>query len=218
MGRLLLATCFVLIPSCVIVVGDGFRTRHGSGHRVKEARSCPTFHAIQFHGAGELEVNVGSEPGVLLSGDHDLLPGVRTEVEDGVLSIRYPNDYDFDESLCVSIGLSSLDGLQIYGSADARIEGVHGELLQLEISGSGNICARGTAEHLEVLISGSGDLDLEALDTQEASIRISGSGEAQLNVARDLHYHISGSGDIEYIGQAKAAGVISGSGSIVRVD
>jgi hypothetical protein len=223
MKRLSFLALLLVVPSCVVVVGDkdGFRFgrwggQRGSGVRIDQNRSTEAFHAVEFCGAGDVTILVGSEPSLKLSGDDDLLSGVTTEVQDGTLRIEYPSDYKFDAELRVSIQLPHLREAGIYGSADMRIKNMQGEHLHLTIAGSGDIQASGQVNQLMVKVNGSGDFDLSALKATNASVVINGSGDAELNVSGELDYDINGSGDIDYRGEAKASGSISGSGSIDR--
>jgi hypothetical protein len=48
------------------------------------------------------------------------------------------------------------------------------------------------------------------------TVRVSGSGEAVVNVADELDVDVSGSGGVQYIGDPTVAESISGSGDITR--
>ena len=55
-------------------------------------------------------------------------------------------------------------------------------------------------------------------DKKRSEIRISGHGEADVNVSKDLDVAISGMGTLRYRGDPKLNQSISGAGSVKRVD
>ena len=58
----------------------------------------------------------------------------------------------------------------------------------------------GSADELEAGINGSGDIRAAELETDKTSIRISGSGSADIQAKKELTANINGSGDVRYRG------------------
>ena len=81
----------VLALAAVLSGCDGglFRGKElsGSGKSKLEKRSLAGFKSVNVSGAYDVEIAVQKEPGLEMEGDDNLLPRVRTEVKDGVLSI-----------------------------------------------------------------------------------------------------------------------------------
>ena len=94
--------------------------------------------------------------------------------------------------------------------------GVADGSFDVEISGSGRVEPTGTADTLVVEISGSGHYLGEDLEASFGTVRVSGSGEAVVNVADNLDVDVSGSGGVQYIGEPTVTESISGSGDITR--
>jgi hypothetical protein len=65
-----------------------------------------------------------------------------------------------------------------------------------------------------VSLSGSGRYAAADLSSQDAQVRISGSGSATVRVAGTLEAHTSGSGSVAYIGQPTVTQQRSGSGGV----
>ena len=126
--------------------------------------------------------------------------------------------------------------MHISGSGSMEIKAV-AELVDVKISGSGKMLATLEAGQIESKISGSGDIMLEGLaDTQnldisgsgsykafglqtaDASIDISGSGDAEVTVSRTLMVDISGGGNVYYKGDASVESKISGSGKVIEAN
>ncbi|HZM25519.1 MAG TPA: DUF2807 domain-containing protein, partial [Anaerolineales bacterium] len=71
---------------------------------------------------------------------------------------------------------------------------------------------------LDVRISGVGGFDAPKLESQVATVRISGAGSATVNVVDDLTARVSGAGSVKYYGSPTLHEDISGAGSVSRVD
>ena len=67
-------------------------------------------------------------------------------------------------------------------------------------------------------VDGSAETDLEQLATQNASVRIDGSGDSKLNVARSLELIVEGSGDVTYRGRPSVSSRLEGSGNVTALD
>jgi len=102
---------------------------------------------------------------------------------------------------------------KVSGSGNMSLE-LEAKYVTTHISGSGDIEMVGLSGSLETRISGSGSLTALDLETREATIRISGSGNCRVHVRDTLDVRISGSGDVEYRGNPKVNLSGSGSGSV----
>ncbi len=104
------------------------------------------------------------------------------------------------------------------GSGNIEGSGVDADTLTVKISGSGKIMVDGgEAARQTVTIAGSGTYQAEELDSQEAEVQIPGSGSATLTATEDLTAHISGSGDIRYIGEPTVNQTVTGSGRVAPI-
>ncbi len=76
-----------------------------------------------------------------------------------------------------------------------------------------------TVANLEAAsIAGSGDVHGFDLTAGNATVTISGSGDAKVNVTRALSIQIRGSGDVHYKGNPTVSKQVSGSGDVKRRD
>jgi hypothetical protein len=74
--------------------------------------------------------------------------------------------------------------------------------------------ASGTADTLDLTITGFGGFNGKELHDQEARVNISGAGSATVWVDDDLNAQISGAGSISYYGSASVSRQISGVGGV----
>jgi len=89
--------------------------------------------------------------------------------------------------------------------------------LESSISGSGDMRLSGSADNSTVSVVGSGDYTARNLATVNCAVRVSGSGDAEINASNKVDAAVVGSGDIRYTGAAKNINSRkTGSGDITR--
>ena len=237
MLRPLLPAVLVLLaalPACRISF-DGPSVA-GSGVITSQTRSVSAFDRIDIGGAYDVIVRVGAARSVVLEGDDNLLPLVRTEVRNGTLHIESNEDLEPRKDLRIEIGIETLEGVHSGGSSDVAVRDVrsstfdasvsgsseltaNGEFgdLSTSLSGSGEIHMDGTADVIDGTVSGSGELDLLRVRARAARIDVSGSGDAAVQVSERLDASVSGSGAVRYSGRPRVTSDISGSGAVERI-
>lgn len=116
------------------------------------------------------------------------------------------------------IGENQLRGdqlkLEIHGSGDMDLD-LDMKKVRADIEGSGDIQLMGNTKEFNIEIDGSGDLNAINLITDNCTIEINGSGDAQVSASYSLDVEVNGSGDVEYSGNPKELNSsINGSGSL----
>ena len=214
--------------------GDGWIT--GSGISRTEDRHVPSFTAIEVEGSGNVILSQGPVQSVVVTADENVLPVVKTEVVGNVLHIGFQPDTHVHSAtrLEFRISVPEVTGIAISGSGDVQATGpLHSPALLLDISGSGSIDAaldagdvqasiggsgdiavKGRADRIVATINGSGSLRARDLASSSANLRINGSGDAAVNATDIIAITLSGSGNVQYGGGAKATIRSSGSGTI----
>lgn len=89
--------------------------------------------------------------------------------------------------------------MELMGSNKVIIP-VHAKTIDLNLSGSSDVSLSGGTDRLLINLSGSGKINAFDLDTREGMIKLSGSGEANVNVKERLKIDSSGSGTVNYKG------------------
>lgn len=105
--------------------------------------------------------------------------------------------------------------LNILGSGDAILDLV-AESLSSRITGSGDLISQGELDVHDIVIEGSGAVSSFDLITNETSILISGSGDAEVYADSLLDVRINGSGDVFYKGIPVLDVSVNGSGEVVN--
>ena len=227
----------VFYCSCRFVTGQRIR---GNGNVRTETRSPGNFNSVSSHGSFDVFVSSGAQA-VKIEAEENLLPYIETYVEGHTLHVGTKDNYWLSPGRKVKIFVSSPDyeSIQSYGSGDiigeskitnsSRLElGVNGSAnikmdidapeINTETNGSGDIFLRGATKSFEGEIHGSGNIKAIDLKSEGATVKIYGSGNADLFVDGKLDVHVAGSGDVNYKGNAQVSSSIAGSGRVRKVE
>ncbi|MFZ1807857.1 MAG: head GIN domain-containing protein [Cyclobacteriaceae bacterium] len=105
-------------------------------------------------------------------------------------------------------------GLTGSGSMDIDVKG---KKITTDISGSGTIVLKGYATSNEISLSGAGILNAFNCQLENVTIKVGGSGMAEINVAENMEASMMGSGSIKHKGNTKkVTKKVYGAGSIDR--
>jgi hypothetical protein len=226
-----------LFSSCRYVSGKRIR---GNGNVKTEERSLGSFKSVSSHGSFNIYVSSGNQS-VKIEAEENLLPYIETYIDGSTLHVRTKNDAWLRPSREVKIFVSSPDFENIHSYGSGNIIGqskiVNTSKLELEVSGSANIKMNADAPEINTETNGSGDIDLKGetksfkavvrgsgnvramdLKSEDATIKIYGSGNADIFASVKLDVNIAGSGDVRYKGDGQVSSHIAGSGSVKKVN
>lgn len=106
--------------------------------------------------------------------------------------------------------------LAVNGNGTMDVD-VKGDIIKAEVTGSGSIALRGYATSLDALISGAGTINAYNCPMDNAKVKVSGSGIAELNVTNTIDALVAGSGLVKHKGNTRnAQKKVYGSGSVDR--
>ncbi len=106
--------------------------------------------------------------------------------------------------------------LSLTGSGSMEID-VKGRKLTSEVSGSGSILLKGYATSNKISISGTGSLNAFNCELENATVRVGGSGIAEIKVSESLEVYVMGSGSVRHKGNTKkVTKKVYGSGTVDR--
>ena len=188
----------------------------GSGVAAEQARSVPAFSGVVLAGANNVIIHVGAKQSVVVHADRNLLHRVTTQVRSHRLVIgTTPGNLNAKRPMFVTVGVPSLDALALEGAGNIAATGIDASRLTVELPGSGNIDASGTAARLVVTIGGQGTAQLRGLVARDATAALSGDGTIMVTATRSLTATLSGTGTILYGGEPqRLIKKLSGSGTI----
>lgn len=203
----------------LLLVGCSFRFAsftgvQGSGVLATETRDVGDFTGLDLRGSATVKISVGQPASVVLELDDNLLPFIETEVRDGQLVIDSKQSYRSSHGLNVSITVPELHQVAVNGAGDVSIVNLDSDQFDVDLNGSSDLTAIGSARQLSVTINGSGTVDMQDVVANEATATIRGSGDIRLQVVEKLSATILGSGDIRYRGTPEVDQNVQGSGSV----
>ncbi len=227
-----MATAALFSTSCD---KDG-RCVNGSGAYQSRSYSVSSFDEISFYGEGDVYVTRDSVSSVSVEAQQNVLDALNLDVRNGELRIGRDNCFRSSRRIRVYVTTPNLSMASISGSGNIIGTGIFSgpdfradisgsgnidmdldvETLNSHSSGSGEVTFRGNATYQYFDISGSGSVHCFNLSGREGNIRISGSGNCEVNVSDELEVDISGSGNVYYKGSPHINSKISGSGKLVN--
>ena len=207
-------------------------------------RHLSGFNAVNVAGPFDVDIIQGATESVKVEAPADVMERILTEVNGGVLKIYNKHDnwnwgdfWGHHKKILVHVTVKDINSINISGSGDVSFrEGITANSLKLRISGSGDMTGKLNAKTLESSITGSGDMKLSGsaesstisvvgsgdftarnLLTVSSAVRVSGSGDAEVNASDRVDAAVNGSGDVRYTGAAKNINSRkNGSGDISR--
>lgn len=197
--------------------------------QTKEVRKVDSFTRINFRVPGKLYLRQGAVTKVEIEGDRDFLEEVETRVEGEKLIIGKEGgwkdwgwNWDNDDKVNVYITMPTLEGLSVSGSGDLIAETKFTvEDLDLNVSGSGSLQIEADAKgEVGADVSGSGDINLTGR-CQRFESHVSGSGRIKMSesISEIASFGVSGSGRIEASGTVPEVKTsISGSGKLLAAN
>lgn len=227
----------VLLSSCRFVTGKRIR---GNGNVRTEDRSPGSFKSVSSYGSFTVYVSSGT-PSVKIEAEENLLPYIETYVDGSTLKVDTKDNFWLRPGREIKIFVSSPDfeSIHSYGSGDiiGQSKIIDSSSLKLGVSGSANIKMDVDAPDVDAEINGSGNIDLKGetkrfngeirgsgnvramdLKSEDATVKIYGSGDADIFASVRLDVHVAGSGDVNYKGNAQVSSSIAGSGRVKKVD
>lgn len=106
--------------------------------------------------------------------------------------------------------------LSVAGNGSMDID-LKGNTVKAEVTGSGNLNLRGYATSIDATLGGPGTITGYACALENAKVKLSGSGNCELNVSNTLEATVAGSGSLKHKGNTKnVTKKIYGSGVVDR--
>jgi hypothetical protein len=200
---------------CLVLGACHWTGLRGSGRRAEEARPLTAFTRIDLKGSTNVTVTAGQAFKVVVSGDDNIVPHIRTRVAGDTLVVDMDDGNYWNKAPDqVTVSMPILEGVAITGSGDVDARNVSAGKFAARITGSGDLKVSGKANELEAHVTGSGDMSLFDLAIRRAEVDVAGSGNVQVSPSELLEATVAGSGDIRYRGSPRTSVHVSGSGSV----
>jgi Putative auto-transporter adhesin, head GIN domain len=206
----------------------------GSGRVQRETRVMGEFHGVAVGGGIRSVVSIGKQR-VEVEADDNILPLVETIVKDGVLVGRFKPHNSLTSESAVIIHVTIPEATVLEASGGARIDaelspteelraeasgggevhmrGVSVKRFDGEASGGGVLAAQGSADEVDLELSGGARLDGFKFQARKARVEGSGGGTARLAVSDSVRGDLSGGTSLVVRGNPHARVHTSGGSS-----
>lgn len=160
----------------------------GSGNFVTESREIKGVHGICLESPGAVHLEIGDKESLVVTADDNLLPFIKTDVDDGVLSLKFESGLVVvpSKSIVYHIVLKKINDFEItrIGSITCNSD-IYSETMQIVMGGGGTIkLGKLIADRCKMTIRGPGNINIDGVEVIKLfSININGSGSL---VAKDI--------------------------------
>lgn len=208
-------------------------------------RQVSGFSSVSSGGPFNVHIKMDGNESVKVEADTKYINEIETIVEGNTLKIQFKghkwsNRYNDLHKAEIYISAKALNALTNSGSGHMEVEGtittsgefkavlsgsgsIHTSIqsgdLRLVISGSGSIAVNGRTGDADMVISGSGQIEGKDLKTESTKAVITGSGDISVIAEKNVTAHITGSGSLNYSGNASVVDSrYTGSGRVNHVN
>ena len=179
---------------------NGNQTIIGTGDVESLEVTLPAFDGVNVTGQCNVDIMIGALQSVTIYAQQEILDVMKYEVNNGTLQIGFKPGYTVNtkEEILAEITIPSVSYAGITGAGDFNLSGPQQDLL-------------------EIYITGTGDIKAFDMEVKECNIRIAGAGNCEVNVSDQLNVYISGVGNIWYMGTPALNTDVSGVGNVTPV-
>src|SRR5688572_24381399 len=194
--------CFLMLVSILLISSCGFTNVEGSGTVITEQRPVSGFTAVSLSGTGKLIINQTGKEGLTITADDNLMQYLTSEVHGSQLILGTTQYTNLNPSAPVvyKLDVGKLVEIEVSGSGEVDAPGLVTTGLKVNANGATKMNISGQADQQEITISGAGEYHAAGLKSKEVTITITGSGDAELAVSDKLNVTVTGAGSVEYIG------------------
>ena len=228
----------LLVSGCVFSVNSFDDQIEGDGNVTKEKREIDDFTHIENHDVIDVTLTEAGND-LEVKADSNLLPHIKTEVNNATLTLATTESIGDYSSLHVSVPVKNLESLTNNGTGDIDSEiTIEAKDFEIEANGTGDTeltvqCdslsydglgtgdgkLKGEAKGMHVELTGTGDLDARELETHKVRTNLTGTGDCYIHVRDKLWVKSLGTGDVQYKGDPRIQEVSStGTGDVEKIN
>lgn len=187
----------------------------GSGVQSKEERTPGAFESLEIQGPFQVDVQVGAATTIAITGDDNVVPKVRSELQGSTLHIDLPGRVVTKLPLKVSIATPTLVDLDVGGACTVDVAGISGARFDVDVSGASEVTLRGETTDLDAEISGASRLHATELTASKVEVDASGASKAEVTANSSVDAEASGSSKVRVLGDpAEVSQDVSGASTI----
>ena len=161
----------------------------------------PAFESVRLRGGFSVDISVGAEQKVTVTGAADELNKVTHEHELGRrLLLEAPRGVGEDATMQVSIVVPKLKAVYLGGELSASIRKLEQKAILLDVSGTSEVKVSGTMDFFQVDCTGLSEIDASMLSAKRVEATTSGNCKMDVRVSDLLTADLSGKSEVGYFG------------------
>ena len=188
----------------------------GSGHTATDVRPLTDFTSVEAGGIFQVEIVAQKDYSVQVEADDNLLPLIKTEVDDGVLRIDSDGHFKTSSPIRIRISAPNIEMIDASGVSNITLSGVKNTELTVKGSGASKITVAGESTKLVVDVSGATRVNADDLTAETAEIDASGASSVSVNVTNEIRSDLTGASKVFYSGSPKLDTNKSGASSVSK--
>ena len=192
----------------------------GNGQVTTAKRVLGKFNKLSVNTLVDIKYFSSESNWLELTADDNIVPIITSMIKDDTLSLDADQSYSTQSKVHAKIyGPSTLQKITVDGASDVNLQGITGDLLEIDLSGASDITAQGNVKNLKIKTSGSGDINTKELSADNVTIMTEGSSDTTVTANKKLDVSIDGASDITYFGHPDSVNkTIDGSGDLSAGD
>jgi hypothetical protein len=168
----------------------------GIGTITTNSLEVDNFSKIRMEGADNVIISYGEEQEVKVTGHPNIISRIQTEVSNGTWDIELESGNYGDYELTYNITIPSIEEVSNIGSGNVTVEdSISVDYFRVSLIGSGGFFGFPlSADQCDVYISGSGNIEVTAVEDMD--VVVDGSGSVFYKGSPIIHEDITGSGRV----------------------
>ena len=177
-----------------------------AGDDFSEKRDHRDFSKIRIETGLSMDVHVGKDFAVEMSGKEKYITRLKTTVKGDTLYVAYDKEDEIilgDRDMHMDVWMPKFSELRVDGAVDADIDGFDGGDFEIELNGAGNIELDGKCDKLVINLNGAGNIEAEDLECKDVDVDVNGAGNVEVYASDSVVARVSGFGNIDVYGKPK---------------
>jgi hypothetical protein len=236
----MLATIKLGSAAGLIIVAGLFGGVSGNGKVKEETRQVGDFTGVQVSQTIEATVTLGSPTSVKIEGEENLLPLIKTEVKNGVLTTSVDGlgikptkriRLTIVTPKLTSVGTSGGSHLtadattpgskfeaDASGGSHITVKGVQADQLEVDASGASHITLKGSARKTSVDASGAAMINVRDIEADSIDVDVSGAAQVQASAKSEAKVDASGGALVRIKGDPRKKDVSHSGGASIEFE
>ena len=188
---------------------------HATGRQQTQTRTVSAASAVDLAASGELILTVGGSPSLQITAGRNVIDHLTSDVQEDRLTLGSDGSVHTLGRVRYDLVLPAPHVVELSGAGTVQVRAASA-LQQVLLSGSGNLRVEGlSTDELAVDLSGSGQVTIAGSTTRQR-ISIGGSGRYSAGglMSQDAEVTISGSGSADVTASRTLAATVSGNGAV----